>query len=195
MENASNEKPVQIPGASEGRKSTPYQRIVIACPENHIIVVKRFSNGGRNILTLSVKDAMTPHSMVRLFLLQKLKSKEDDWSLLKTRKAARWEVCLCSSVVCLGINKIESKQSGQSMHKLFKQMNSFGDSSQSFLELMCSFLMRWNLETRRNRDERNRVDEITAFARKYDDRVISRRWYAWRRLSDRNAWTSQSQDK
>ncbi|CAH3146203.1 unnamed protein product [Pocillopora meandrina] len=45
MENASNEKPAQIPGASEGRKSTPYQRIVIACPENHIIVVKRFSNG------------------------------------------------------------------------------------------------------------------------------------------------------
>ena len=89
MENASNEKPAQIPGASEGRKSTPYQRIVIACPENHIIVVKRFSNGGRNILTLSVKDTMTPHSMVRLFLLQKLKSKEEDWSLLKTRKAAR----------------------------------------------------------------------------------------------------------
>ena len=89
MENASNERPAQIPGVSEGRKSTPYQRIVIACPENHIIVVKRFSNGGRNILTLSVKDAMTPHSMVRLFLLQKLKSKEDDWSLLKTRKAAR----------------------------------------------------------------------------------------------------------
>ena len=89
MENASNEKPAQIPGASEGRKSTPYQRIVIACPENHIIVVKRFSNGGRNILELSVKDTMTPHSMVRLFLLQKLKSKEDDWSLLKTRKAAR----------------------------------------------------------------------------------------------------------
>lgn len=28
---------------------------------------------------------------------------------------------------------------------------------------------------RRNRDERNRVDEITAFARKYDDRAISRR--------------------
>ena len=40
---------------------------------------------------------------------------------------------------------------------------------------------------RPNRDERNRVDEITAFAKEYDDRVISRRWYAWRRLSDRNA--------
>ena len=46
MENASNEKSAQSSGASEGRKSTPYQRIVIACPENHIIVVKRFSNGG-----------------------------------------------------------------------------------------------------------------------------------------------------
>ncbi|CAH3146206.1 unnamed protein product [Pocillopora meandrina] len=45
MENASNEKSAQSSGASEGRKSTPYQRIVIACPENHIIVVKRFSNG------------------------------------------------------------------------------------------------------------------------------------------------------
>ena len=89
MENASNEKSAQSSGASEGRKSTPYQRIVIACPENHNIVVKRFSNGGKEILTLSVKDTMTLHSMVCLFLLQKLESKEDDWSLLKTRKAAR----------------------------------------------------------------------------------------------------------
>ena len=89
MENASNEKSAQSSGASEGRKSTPYQRIVIACPENHIIVVKRFPNGGKEILTLSVKDTMTLHSMVCLFLLQKLESKEDDWSLLKTRKAAR----------------------------------------------------------------------------------------------------------
>lgn len=45
MENTSDRKGAQSQGAGEGRKSTPYQRIVIACPENHIIVVKRFSNG------------------------------------------------------------------------------------------------------------------------------------------------------
>ena len=56
MENASNEKSAQSSGAGEGRKSTPYQRIVIACPENHIIVVKRFSNGGKEILRLSVNE-------------------------------------------------------------------------------------------------------------------------------------------
>lgn len=54
MENATNEKAAEFSGSSQGRKSTPYQRIVIACPENHIIVVKRFSNGGKQIFRLSV---------------------------------------------------------------------------------------------------------------------------------------------
>ena len=47
MDRATNEKPA---GNSEGRKGTPYQRIVIACPDNHIIVVKRLTNGGKRMI-------------------------------------------------------------------------------------------------------------------------------------------------
>ncbi|CAH3158617.1 unnamed protein product [Porites lobata] len=45
MERATNGKAA---GSSEERKGTPYQRIVIACPDNHIIVVKRLTNGATN---------------------------------------------------------------------------------------------------------------------------------------------------
>ena len=50
MERATNEKPAEFSASSEGRKGTPYQRIVIACPDNHIIVVKRLSNGGKTVI-------------------------------------------------------------------------------------------------------------------------------------------------
>lgn len=46
-------------GSSEERKSTPYQRIVIACPDNHIIVVKRFTNGGKRLAWLRVNEIST----------------------------------------------------------------------------------------------------------------------------------------
>lgn len=67
MENTSDRKGAQSQAAGEGRKSTPYQRIVIACPENHIIVVKRFSNGGKNAPMLFIKDSGIPHFMVVCF--------------------------------------------------------------------------------------------------------------------------------
>ena len=47
MDRATNEKPTEFSASSEGRKGTPYQRIVIACPDNHIIIVKRLTNGGK----------------------------------------------------------------------------------------------------------------------------------------------------
>lgn len=49
MENATSEKEAGFSGNSDGRKSSPYQRIVIACPDNHIIVVKRFTSGGEKM--------------------------------------------------------------------------------------------------------------------------------------------------
>jgi len=45
MENATGDKEAEFSETSTGRKSSPYQRIVIACPDNHIIVVKRFTSG------------------------------------------------------------------------------------------------------------------------------------------------------
>ncbi|CAH3158598.1 unnamed protein product [Porites lobata] len=45
MDRETNDKPAEFSASSEGRKGTPYQRIVIACPDNHIIVVKRLTNG------------------------------------------------------------------------------------------------------------------------------------------------------
>ena len=47
MDRETNDKPVEFSASSEGRKGTPYQRIVIACPDNHIIIVKRLTNGGK----------------------------------------------------------------------------------------------------------------------------------------------------
>ena len=47
MERATNGKAA---GSSEERKGTPYQRIVIACPDNHIIVVKRLTSGGKRVI-------------------------------------------------------------------------------------------------------------------------------------------------
>ena len=49
MENATGDKEAEFSETSTGRKSSPYQRIVIACPDNHIIVVKRFTNGGEKL--------------------------------------------------------------------------------------------------------------------------------------------------
>ena len=50
MDKTTNEKAADCSGSSEERKGTPYQRIVIACPDNHIIVVKRFMNGGKKLI-------------------------------------------------------------------------------------------------------------------------------------------------
>jgi len=49
MENATGDKEAEFSETSTGRKSSPYQRIVIACPDNHIIVVKRFTSGGEKL--------------------------------------------------------------------------------------------------------------------------------------------------
>ena len=59
MEKATGDKAAEFPGSSDGRKSSPYQRIVIACPDNHIIVVKRFTSGGENLILLSIRDLIT----------------------------------------------------------------------------------------------------------------------------------------
>lgn len=56
MDKAANEKEAEFAESSDGRKTTPYQRIVIACPENHIIVVKRFVNGGKKLILPSVNE-------------------------------------------------------------------------------------------------------------------------------------------
>jgi len=40
-----NDKGTEHSACSKERKGTPFQRIVIACPDNHIIVVKRFISG------------------------------------------------------------------------------------------------------------------------------------------------------
>ena len=50
MDRETNDKPAEFAASSEGRKGTPYQRIVIACPDNHIIVVKRLTNGGKRVI-------------------------------------------------------------------------------------------------------------------------------------------------
>lgn len=54
MENATGDKEAEFSGSSNERKSSPYQRIVIACPDNHIIVVKRFTSGGEKMILLKV---------------------------------------------------------------------------------------------------------------------------------------------
>lgn len=54
MEKTAKEKAGELSGSSEKRKATPYQRIVIACPDNHIIVVKRFMSGGKELVLLSM---------------------------------------------------------------------------------------------------------------------------------------------
>ncbi|KAJ7378185.1 hypothetical protein OS493_024132 [Desmophyllum pertusum] len=56
MDKATNVKEAESAESSDGRKTTPYQRIVIACPENHIIVVKRFVNGGKKLILPSVNE-------------------------------------------------------------------------------------------------------------------------------------------
>ena len=52
MEKATGNREAEFSGSSDGRKSSPYQRIVIACPDNHIIVVKRFTSGGEKLILL-----------------------------------------------------------------------------------------------------------------------------------------------
>lgn len=54
MENATGDKEAEFSGSSNERQSSPYQRIVIACPDNHIIVVKRFTSGGEKMILLKV---------------------------------------------------------------------------------------------------------------------------------------------
>ena len=49
MEGATGDKKAEFSGSSNERKSSPYQRIVIACPDNHIVVVKRFTSGGEKL--------------------------------------------------------------------------------------------------------------------------------------------------
>ena len=53
MESATGDKEAEFSGSSDGRKSSPYQRIVIACPDNHIIVVKRFTSGGEKLIMIA----------------------------------------------------------------------------------------------------------------------------------------------
>jgi len=45
-----NDKGTEHSACSKERKGTPFQRIVIACPDNHIIVVKRFISGGKKLV-------------------------------------------------------------------------------------------------------------------------------------------------
>jgi len=49
MENATGDKEAEFSGSSDGPKSSPYQQIVIACPDNHIIAVKRFTSEGEKL--------------------------------------------------------------------------------------------------------------------------------------------------
>ena len=58
MEKATGDKEAEFSGSSDGRKSSPYQRIVIACPDNHIIVVKRFTSGGEKLILLRVYEIL-----------------------------------------------------------------------------------------------------------------------------------------
>ena len=92
MEKAPGNREAEFSGSSDGRNSSPYQRIVIACPDNHIIVVKRFTSGGENLILLSIRDLITRRRTQRfvfvLFFLQKSKLKEEDLLPLKTRKDA-----------------------------------------------------------------------------------------------------------
>lgn len=46
MDKTKNQTAAEKTEGSEGMTTSPYQRIVIASPDNHIIVVKRFNNGG-----------------------------------------------------------------------------------------------------------------------------------------------------
>ena len=70
-----NETAAEQSGSSEGRKSTPYQRIVIACPENHIIVVKRFINGGKRLASHRVKEIDKIESPIKSINFNNLKSR------------------------------------------------------------------------------------------------------------------------
>ena len=58
MEKAPGNREAEFSGSSDGRNSSPYQRIVIACPDNHIIVVKRFTSGGEKLILLRVYEIL-----------------------------------------------------------------------------------------------------------------------------------------
>lgn len=58
MEKATGDREAEISGSNDGRKSSPYQRIVIACPDNHIIVVKRFTSGGEKLILLRAYEIL-----------------------------------------------------------------------------------------------------------------------------------------
>ena len=58
MEKATGDKEDEFSGSSGGRKSSPYQRIVIACPDNHIVVVKRFTSGGEKLILLRAYEIL-----------------------------------------------------------------------------------------------------------------------------------------
>ena len=58
MESATGDKEAEFSGSSDGRKSSAFQRTVIACPDNHIIVVKRFTSGGKKVILLRVYEIL-----------------------------------------------------------------------------------------------------------------------------------------
>ena len=60
-------------------KESPYQRIVIACPESHIIVVKRFTNGGEITYCNHFYELVNcSHDWITPYFLQTLKLKAGD---------------------------------------------------------------------------------------------------------------------
>ena len=65
MDKTANQTTAEKTESSEGRKASPYQRIVIACPDNHIIVVKRFNNGGEKCGVLRVNEVVKLCSLNR----------------------------------------------------------------------------------------------------------------------------------